>query len=213
MDRSNGSTRPVAPELLRVMQYDLTIHNTGSSVKSMNEIVSDQDELPPNNDDGMTIENESRTKMIFGKTSACTKDWVAWNSSTFSSSKPGIDNELYFPTLFAYGRGGLSEKRIVKLSLQSFVQRCMRVKVRNGIGFQLHTGFCSTSFDDVATHKAFQGQYRTMRVNASAIRAGKFTKSDLSICREYSVRAEHNTRMGLRVSIYNSITLWYEIVI
>ena len=77
VDRSNFSTRPVAPELLRVMQYDLTIHNTGSSVKSMNEIVSDQDELPFNNDDGMTNANESRSKMIFGKTSACTNDWVA----------------------------------------------------------------------------------------------------------------------------------------
>jgi len=185
VDRSDESANPVEKCVVDTMIFGNTTYNTGDGSETE---VSEHSEI--------------RSRFIFqmpviGDQNKSSTDLLARNSSNYIHARNLSNLALYFPTLIPYGRGGPSEKRLVKLSVEHWIRIVLRMGKR-GV-FQKHWGFLPVAFDFIAVKKAFTAQYIAMRMNTAAVKAGKVAKKSLQACVEFSNDLERRQRRGEKV--------------
>ncbi|KAI9327432.1 hypothetical protein BDR26DRAFT_901351 [Obelidium mucronatum] len=101
---------------------------------------------------------------------------------------------LFFPTLLPFGEGGPACHRVRHLSVNRWIKRCL--KLHGGI-FGRHWGFTAIAYDYTALEQSFSQQYLTMRVRASAISDGKWTKEDIQKCYNHSRQMDECLKRGV----------------
>ncbi|KAI9340810.1 hypothetical protein BDR26DRAFT_971962 [Obelidium mucronatum] len=94
---------------------------------------------------------------------------------------------LFFPTLLPFGEGGPVCQQVRHLSVNRWIKRCL--KLHGGV-FGRHWGFTAIAYDYTALEQSYSQQYLTMRVCASAISDGKWTKEDIQKCYNHSCQME-----------------------
>ena len=159
--------------------------------------------------DYTSFEENTRTHMIFQPVLTSTDtvharrqqsitDVIAFNSSTLPK-KRGLASLVYaYPTIFPYGCGGHDEPRDVRMTAVQWTLRVLRMHGIQGSRNSQHYGFLPAAFDMIATAKAYQSQFVSMRVNQAAItNFGLWNKDDIIECLSYSEQVEARLRRGL----------------
>ena len=125
-------------------------------------------------------------------------DVIAFNSSTLPK-KRGLASLVYaYPTIFPYGCGGYDEPRDVRMTDVQWTLRVLRMHGIQGSRNSQHYGLLPAAFDMIATAKAYQSQFVSMRVNEAAItNFGLWNKDDIIECLRYSEQVEARSRRGL----------------
>ena len=188
VDRTDTSSDPVHPDLVKVMQFGISNYNSG--------------DLPSvNNESGGT--DNSRIHILFQPDAVSSieppvEDIVFWNSNVLPKKK-GLGNLAYgMPMLYPFGRGSFDEERPVRMTVWTYGKRCLDL---HGQAFGKHWGFLAIIFDAVALSKAYASQYISMRVHSNAIRQGLWDKEDISECIEYIKVREKAASQGIVVSL------------
>jgi hypothetical protein len=77
-----------------------------------------------------------------------------------------------------------------------WVTRCLELHLGR---FSAHYGFLAAAFDIIATEKAYQGQYVSMKVKKDAIRKhGLWTGEDIVECVKYKMLVEQHEKQGCK---------------
>ncbi|KAI9340330.1 hypothetical protein BDR26DRAFT_973528, partial [Obelidium mucronatum] len=97
------------------------------------------------------------------------QDYAVFRSTNLSKARKLLHIGLFFPTLLPFGEGV----------------------------FGRHWGFTAIAYDYTALEQSFSQQYLTMRVRASAISDGKWTKEDIQKCYNHSRQMEECLKRGV----------------
>ena len=203
IDRTNNSGDPVNTILLNRMVFGITSVNTGDATVLGGEIAGE--------------DTDNRTNFIFQMDPLETgsSDYLARNSNNYSNNPNFGDLAMIFPKLLPYGTGGPTQFRLVKISVESWIRRALRI---TGGAFNQHWGFIGAAYDLIATKKAFTQQFIAMRVRTSAIKIGMWRKDEVLQCLAYKQNVDLCTARGLTVThfyfnleycIYHSISFTY----
>jgi hypothetical protein len=216
-DRSDDTADAISTKTVRVIQFSNTSHNTGSA-----DIEPFRPESSPTGDanggDGETEDMDATEtvtqpyakhtiipKILYQPFLEQTSDapdnngdrLIIHNSSTMPKRRRGLGALVYcFPALFYYGCGGYEEEREVRMTPIEWVTRCLELHLGR---FSAHYGFLAAAFDIIATEKAYQGQYVSMKVKKDAIRKhGLWTGEDIVECVKYKILVEQHEKQGCK---------------
>ncbi|KAI9324413.1 hypothetical protein BDR26DRAFT_966413 [Obelidium mucronatum] len=187
-DRSLSGDFPVNEKLCRLMQH--SAYNTGTAETAVEDSTVHY-VFSPTSDHVIASPLPNPNEQ---PATTSIQDYAVFRSTNLSKARKLQHIGLFFPTLLPFGEGGPACHRVRHLSVNRWIKRCL--KLHGGV-FGRHWGFTAIAYDYTALEQSFSQQYLTMRVRASAISDGKWTKEDIQKCYNHSRQMEECLKRGV----------------
>lgn len=181
IDKSSSPDRMTNDEeLVNSIRDESTYSSSGSTVDE-------------NNGDHC-LENTwiAKSSLIFQSRQHEWVDVLVRKSNDYVSMKSWVACVKMFPTLFPGGCGGPTEPRAKRISVRTWILRCLRL---HGHRFESHYAFMLLAFDFLASQNARETLYLKMNVKRQALKAAAISRSTiLQAIRHFNYMSECRAR-------------------